>query len=109
MIPEYNRKSFLFALPGLGIQIICAVLRNDFSSERHATSLPQWAGWATSLGIVVGGVLFIIGLGYYARGKGYSMALGLLGFLSCLGLLILLVLPDRTKDQSPGGWLGGRG
>ena len=33
----------------------------------------------------------------YAAGKGHSKLLGLLGLLSCIGLLILIFLPDRHK------------
>jgi len=44
-------------------------------------------------------ILVIIGLGYYAKAKGYSAVLGLLGLLSCIGLFALAVLPDKTEDQ----------
>jgi hypothetical protein len=62
------------------------------------------SGWrgVMILGVLLGAVLLIIGLGYYAKGKGYSAVLGLLGLFSCIGLLILAVLPDKTKDQGHG-------
>lgn len=50
------------------------------------TALLDW-------GEIMGGVVLIVGLCFYARAKGYNAALGLLGFLSCIGLLILAVLP----------------
>jgi hypothetical protein len=34
-------------------------------------------------------------------GKGYSQFLGILGFLSCIGLVILVVLPDKHKSPPP--------
>lgn len=46
---------------------------------------------------VVGAVVFIWGCMNYTMGKGYSKWLGLLGLLSCIGLIVLVVLPDRNK------------
>jgi hypothetical protein len=53
---------------------------------------------------IIGLVIAIIGLAFfiwgcvnYAQGKGYSSALGLLGLLSCFGLIVLVVLPDKRK------------
>ncbi len=47
---------------------------------------------------VVGLVLFIWGCVGYAKGKGYTKWLGALGLLSCLGLIVLVLLPDRRKE-----------
>ena len=102
MIPEYNRKSLLLGIPGLLIQIgfiflprIAVALGAD-----PAARLPQWAVWGMILGPLLGAVLLIIGLCYYAKAKGYSVVLGLLGLFSCIGMLILAVLPDKTKDKT---------
>jgi len=46
---------------------------------------------------VAGYVSFIWGCVGYSAGKGYTKWLGALGLLSCLGLLVLVVLPDRRK------------
>src|SRR5262245_19950417 len=101
MIPEHNRKSLLLGIPGLLIQIgflflprIAVALGADPTAR-----LPQWVAWRMIIAALLGAVLLIIGLGYYAKGKGYSAVLGLLGLLSCIGLLILAVLPDKTKGQ----------
>jgi hypothetical protein len=48
--------------------------------------------------VIVGYVLFIWGCMNYAVGKGHSKWLGLLGLLSCIGLLILIILPDHHKE-----------
>ena len=40
--------------------------------------------------------MFTWGCINYAQGKGYPGALGLLGLLSCIGLIILVCLPDRN-------------
>lgn len=47
--------------------------------------------------VLVGLILFIWGCMNYAEGKGHSKWLGLLGLLSCIGLIILVVLPDKHK------------
>lgn len=54
-------------------------------------------GILLNLGILAGDILFIFGLVYYAKSKGYSGLFGLLGVLSCIGLLIIALLPDKTK------------
>ena len=46
---------------------------------------------------LVGAVFFIWGCMNYAVGKGYSKFLGLLGLLSCIGLVVLVLLPDKNK------------
>ena len=51
------------------------------------------------LGIcLVGLIFFIWGCMNYAEGKGYSKWLGLLGLLSCIGLIVLVILPDNNKS-----------
>jgi hypothetical protein len=51
-------------------------------------------GWAVAL---AGSIAFIWGCINYAKGKGYPGVVGLLGLLSCIGVIILLVLPDKYK------------
>lgn len=104
MIPEYNRKSLLIGIPGLLIQVGCAFVPLILGALRVDTArLSPLASFGLVLvlilGPLLGAVLLIIGLCYYAKGKGYNAALGLLGLLSCIGLLILALLPDKTKDE----------
>lgn len=49
------------------------------------------------LALISFGCLFY-GLYNYAKAKGYSGWLALLGFLQILGLIILVVLPDKHKN-----------
>ena len=73
---------------GVGMGIICQ-LASRFTDNP-----------ALSLAILcVGTVFFIWGCVSYAQGKGQSPALGLLGFLSICGLLILILLPDKHKNS----------
>lgn len=99
MIAEYNRKSLSIGIPGLALQILCLLGSNLYVAYAKAHNVAPSAILALLmlLGIVAGDVLLIIGLCYYAKGKGYTPVLGLLGLLSCIGLLILAVLPDKTK------------
>lgn len=53
------------------------------------------AGWIFNL---AGTILFIWGCSWYARGKGYHGAMGFLGLLNILGLIILACLPDKHKQ-----------
>lgn len=44
---------------------------------------------------LAGTILLIIGLSFYARMRGHSPWLGLLGLLSCIGAVVLVLLPKR--------------
>lgn len=55
---------------------------------------------------LLGHIMAWLGLGFlvwgcmnYAEGKGHSKWFGLLGILSCIGLLILVLMPDRNKNS----------
>ena len=63
---------------------------------------------------VLGGTLGVVGFGLftwgcvnYAQGKGYSPWLGLLGLLSGIGLIVLVILPDKYKGGGPPAGGGG--
>lgn len=49
--------------------------------------------------VLAGTIFFIWGWVNYAAGKGQSKWLGLLGLLSCIGLIILVLLPDHHKES----------
>ena len=53
-------------------------------------------GLALFLGCTVS---LLIGLAYYAKAKGHSPWWGLFGLLSCIGILVLALLPDRLKPE----------
>jgi len=52
-----------------------------------------------ALASLLGTVLFIIGLCYYAKAKGRSGWWGLMGFLSLIGLIVLACLKDYNKQS----------
>ena len=56
----------------------------------------------TGVMAIAGTALFIWGCFMYAQGKGYSPWLGLFGLLSIVGLLILVLMPDRHPEKAKG-------
>jgi hypothetical protein len=101
MIAKYNRKSLALGIPGLILQIGCILTTNLIAAKaRSGGTAPPDSLLLLAAGSLVGTLLLIIGLGFYAKAKGYSAVLGLLGLLSCLGLLVLALLPDKTKGQT---------
>ena len=76
---------------GVGIGLVISIAQ-IFLVRSHILSpllgiIMNWVG----LGILVWGCM------NYAEGKGHSKWFGLLGILSCIGLLILVFMPDRNK------------
>lgn len=102
MIAKYNRKSLALGIPGLVLQIGCIFTTNLIAAKAKSggATLPDSLALLLAAGSLIGSLLFIVGLCYYAKAKGYSSVFGLLGLLSCIGLLILAVLPDKTKGQT---------
>jgi hypothetical protein len=76
---------------GVGIGIVLQVIGRILQMQS-----PEMA--------LIGLVVILVGLGFfiwgcisYAQGKGYPALVGLLGLLSCIGLIILVVLPDKNR------------
>jgi hypothetical protein len=118
MIAEYKRKGLVLVISGFllhsGCLFLAIALPNFIRAytQVHNGAQPEWIAsridWIDPLidyCALFGGILFIIGLGFLAKGKGYSGLFGLLGFLLCIGLVIVLVLPDRTKSQDKTGMI----
>lgn len=82
MLAEYKSKTNIFVGLGIVLEILGRVV----------------GGPVGGLITLVGAVLFIVGCWNYALGKGYPGPVGLLGLLSCIGLLILVILPDRNNS-----------
>lgn len=89
MLPEKKTKTNI----GVGIGIILQI------AGRSLTTTSNEGAILALILVVVGAVFFIWGCMNYAEGKGHSKWLGLLGFLSCIGLLILVLMPDRHKES----------
>jgi len=87
MLPEKKTKTNI----GVGLGIILQLVGRMLAAENESMA---FVGLALTL---VGLVFFVWGCMNYAEGKGHSKWLGLLGLLSCIGLIVLIFLPDRNK------------
>lgn len=93
LIPEYNRLGFMLGIPGLVLQTGASFLGPAFQPM-----LGSSASLVTAVLSLCGMGLVIAGLSYVAMAKGYHWALGFLGFFSCIGLIIIAVLPDKSPQ-----------
>lgn len=82
-----NRTSLLWGVPGLVLQILGNLLAG---LGKASLDTPL-----AFLSVVAGTGLLLVGLAYYARAKGHSPWWGLVGLLSCIGVVALALLPDR--------------
>ena len=89
MIARYNNLSFVFALPGFALQIIGRMWLD--SPEKSQFGLIM---------MLVGTGLVLLGFANYAKSRGRHPAWCLAAFLSVIGLVILAMLEDRTRDSS---------
>jgi hypothetical protein len=87
MLAEYKTKTNTGVALGIILEIAGQIIMRQ---------MPNLALVGTIV-MLVGVVFFIWGCMNYAVGKGYSQFLGLLGLFSCIGLLILVLLPDKNK------------
>ncbi|MDF1843523.1 MAG: hypothetical protein P1U77_18960 [Rubripirellula sp.] len=88
MLAEYKQKTNI----GIGVGLLMQIAGNFVSGGTTAGS------GLVGLFLLLGGLgLFIWGCVSYAVGKGHHGALGLLGVFSILGLIVLILLPDKHK------------
>jgi hypothetical protein len=87
MIARYNNISLALGIPGIILQVVGQIMRGN---PENAT--------VGGLVLLVGTVLLIGGLAMYAKAKGRSLAWGLMGFLSLIGLIALALLKDHAPD-----------
>ena len=90
MLAEYKTKTNIGVGVGIGMSFAGRMMMRSSGGS----------GAAAMLGgvIALAGLLpFVWGCSMYAKGKGYSPWFGALGLLSCLGLLVLVLMPDRHK------------
>lgn len=86
MLQQYKTKTNLFVGLGLALNVLAGWV------------LPGRVGPGIILVLAVAGsVLFITGCCFYAKGKEYHAAWGLLGLLSIIGLLVFICMRDKHK------------
>ena len=90
MIKRYNNLSFVYAVPGIVLQIVGHVVSQG--AKEPASLL---LGVAI---LLIGTALLMVGIAYYAKSRGRSPVWCLMGLLSCIGLIVLLLLKDRAVE-----------
>lgn len=98
MDARLNRQSLLLGIPGIALQIAGMYVAN------MRTNNVVYAIGGNAI-MLLGTAFLIGGLALYAKAKGHSGWFGLFGLLSCLGLVILALLPDRLKHATPKSWI----
>jgi hypothetical protein len=88
MLKGYSKKINIFVGTGLLLQVLYFIIP-------HNNIL--------TLIMLCGIILFTVGCCYYAKGKGYPWIYGLLALIfNIFGLLILVILRDKNKQQVVG-------
>lgn len=95
MIARYNHKSLAFGIPGLVLQIA-----GNMAAQRPEASNAVSNGTTAML---LGTVLLMVGLAFYAKAKGRNPAWCLMAFFSFIGLLVLAMLKDMSPKDEPSG------
>ncbi len=88
-------------------------LQNKANLFVLAALLLDFGGYGVAMGAHVAGLariaavvalpLWVLGCMAYSESKGYSKWTGLLGILSCCGLFVLVLLPNKWVDGAYGG------
>ena len=86
MLAQFKKNTNIGVGLGIVLQIAGRVLANSGSEGIGLVVL------------LVGLAAFIWGCGQYAKGKGYSAWFGALGLLSIIGLIVLVIFPDKHKN-----------
>lgn len=89
---ELQNQSSYFILGAIGVLVANAFITPFLAQSGLAMPV-------SPLFVVAALVLWIMGCIKYAHSKGYSTIVGLLGLLSIFGLLILVLLPNKWKDE----------
>ena len=100
MLKEYKTRTNLGVGIGIALQMAGALAGPGVvPGDAGAFALVGGFGSAhASLMLTLAGLVFFIwGCCSYAKGKGYSGWWGMLGLLSCVGLVILVLVPDRHQ------------
>lgn len=89
MLAEYRKKANI----GIGLFLIATAIALTVAILIGTEEAVEGAKLIHGVGII----FFFYGLYNYAKGKGYHGVWGLLGFLTIIGLIILVCFPDRHK------------
>jgi hypothetical protein len=97
VITRYAIAGVAVGLPAIGLQAVAYQAAASLAAGRPAPILGMDALYVAMIGSGLSTLLMVGALGLYAKAKGQSVFLGLLGALSCIGLLVVALLPDKTR------------
>ena len=90
MREDQSAKAYVGVIIGFIVQVVGRLIAN-ISNE----------------GVIIGAIVGLGGVAIFVWGcvnlaavKGYSKWLGLLGLLSCIGLVVLILLPDQSRRRA---------
>ena len=87
--PDYSARGYVGVILGFIVQVIARLI----ASISHE-------GVVIGAAIFLGGTaLFVWGCMNFAMAKGYSRWVGSVGLLSCIGIVILILLPDNSRRR----------
>lgn len=98
MDARHNRLSLIYGVSGIALQVLCvpvALIVGELTRSTYGPFLGDLFGIGLA---IIGTALLIVGLCYYARGKGQSAWFGAFGILGIIGLIVLGLLPDRDAE-----------
>lgn len=84
MLIEHKNKATI----GIGFGLVLQIVTNIFGEA---------LGGLSPVALLASTILLLYGSFNYAKGKGYSQWLGLLGIFSILGIFVLVLLKDKHK------------
>ena len=88
MLPEYKRRTNW----GVGVGWTVGVIGGLMNFQGG-----NWVLLGTPL-YFVGSIIFMYGVVAYIQGKGHSTRWLLILFLNIIGIIVIVLLPDRYKD-----------
>ena len=101
MLPEKRRQANLGVGAGVVLQCAAAMLFQIKPGDlEDLTGLPVGVQGTVALVLLLLSVpIFVRGCTAYAAGKGYRPRVGAWGLLGVIGLIVLVLLPDRAAGQ----------
>ncbi len=83
-----NNISLAFGIPGIIAQVGGYIIAEDDKLVLVGLTI-----------MLLGVILFCMGLAFYAKAKGHSPAFGICGLFGLIGLIVLVCLPDDHKRK----------
>jgi hypothetical protein len=101
MNARYAIAALAVGLPAIGLQAVAYRAASSLATGKpfFVASLDPLI--VVLIGSAVSTLMLAVALGLYARAKGQSVFLGLLAVFSCVGLLVVALLPDKTARNEP--------